>query len=52
MKYSSRNLIGLRGLYDWRRDFSIDLQKSNKLKNKNTKIRFVFLLNSAEIGEV
>ncbi len=52
MKYSYRNPISLRGLYDWCRDFPIDLQNSNKLKNKNTKIRFDFLLNSAEIGEL
>lgn len=38
--------------YDWDHDFPIGLQKSKKLKNKSTKIRFDFRLKENEIDEL
>ena len=32
-------------LYEWNEDFPISLQANNRLKNKNTTIRFDFKLN-------
>jgi putative ATP-dependent endonuclease of the OLD family len=46
---SRRKLIP-KNIYDWAEDFPIGLQKSRKLKNKSTVIRFDFTLNDEETG--
>ena len=38
-------------LYEWNEDFPISLQSNNRLKNKNTTIRFDFKLNDNEKNE-
>ena len=38
-------------LYEWNEDFPISLQANNRLKNKNTTIRFDFKLNEEEKRE-
>lgn len=48
----SRRRIIPKQLYDWSEDFPISLQTSRKLKNKNTRIRLDFLLNSDETSEL
>lgn len=38
--------------YDWREDFPLSLQKSKKIKNKKTTIRFDFIMSPAESAEL
>lgn len=49
---NGRRLMSARRLYDWERDFPVNLQKSNKMKNKVTRIRFDFSLNEEEVNEL
>ena len=44
----SRRRIISHKLYDWKEDFPISLQKSNKIKNKLTKIRLDFSMSEDE----
>ena len=38
--------------YDWHEDFPLSLQKSKKVKNKKTTIRFDFILSPTESLEI
>ena len=48
---SKRKIISRR-VYDWKEDFPISFQKSNKLKNKLTKIRLDFSMSVDESNEL
>ena len=49
--YYRRKFIS-KQLYDWHEDFPISLQTSKKLKNKQTIIRFDFLMNGSETNNL
>lgn len=48
--YSRRKFIS-KQIYDWHEDFPISLQKSKRLQNKQTVIRFDFLMNESETDD-